>query len=173
MTQVISALFYIQAALATPSLPVVESVDLKQYQGIWYEISRLPNFFQRGCEASKATYTLKEDSLFEVLNECREESPDGPLSSITGRAWPKDETNAKLKIQFVWPFTGNYWITELADDYSWVVVGDPSRKYLWIMARTPKMDEGLYQELLERARAKEFDVSTLIRTRHSLEQGFE
>ena len=163
----LTLLFQLQAAIASP-LPVVDTVDLNQYQGTWYEIARLPNFFQRGCQATTATYTPMKDNLIEVVNECHDESPEGPLRSITGRAWAKDESNAKLKVQFFWPFSGNYWITDLARDYSWAVVGDPSRKYLWILSRSPQMDEQLYQELLEGAAAKEFDVSSLIRTEHRL-----
>jgi apolipoprotein D and lipocalin family protein len=66
-------------------------------------------------------------------------------------------------VSFFWPFAGNYWILELGKDYEYVLVGDESRKYLWILSRTPQMDEVVYKELLDRARDKGFDISKLER----------
>jgi apolipoprotein D and lipocalin family protein len=98
-----------------------------------------------------------------VLNSCRKDSSGGKLKTAEGKAFVVEGTNdAKLKVQFFWPFKGDYWIIELASDYSHVVVGDPSRKYRWILARTPKIPDALYKEIVARTSAKGFDVSKLV-----------
>ena len=144
-------------------LQVVPFVDLRQYVGEWYEIARLPNSFQKDCVGSKATYTLRDDGKIAVLNQCHDKSWSGRLREAKGIAWVVDrQTNAKLKVSFFWPFSGAYWIIDLGKDYEYAVVGHPDRKYLWILSRTKKMDEALYEEILNRLRAKEYDTSKLI-----------
>ena len=73
----------------------------------------------------------------------------------------KNTGNAKLKVQFFWPFRGKYWIIDLAEDYSYAVVGHPNRKYLWILSRTPVMDQEIYNEILKRVKDKGFDIGKL------------
>jgi len=146
-------------------LQVVPRVDLERYTGSWFEIARFPHRFQEGCVASSATYTLRSDGTIEVLNQCRKGSPDGEISSTRGKAWVVDkETNAKLKVSFFWPFSGDYWIIDLGENYDYVVVGHPNRKYLWILSRTPQMEGSLYQRILERLRNQSYDLSKLIYT---------
>jgi len=145
-------------------LQVVPHVDLKRYVGTWHEIARYPHRFQEGCAESSATYTLLENGKIGVLNQCRK-GPDQKLSSAKGKAWVVDkETNAKLKVSFVWPFSGDYWIIDLGENYEYAVVGHPSRKYLWILSRTPQMDEVLYQRILEKLQKQSYDISKLMRT---------
>jgi len=145
-------------------LQVVPHVDLKRYVGTWHEIARYPHRFQGGCTESSATYTLLENGKIGVLNQCRK-GPDQKLSSAKGKAWVVDkETNAKLKVSFVWPFSGDYWIIDLGENYDYAVVGHPSRKYLWILSRTPQMDEVLYQRILEKLQKQSYDISKLMRT---------
>jgi apolipoprotein D and lipocalin family protein len=146
-------------------LQVVPFVDLRRYAGAWYEIARLPNTFQKGCVGSRATYTLRDDGKIEVLNECYEGSFNGRLRNARGKVWVVDATtNAKLKVSFFWPFSGAYWIIDLGKNYEYAVVGHPDRKYLWILSRTKKMDEALYEEILNRPRAKGYDTSKLIKS---------
>lgn len=151
-----------QAAL---SLEVVPFVDLTRYTGLWYEISRYPHRFQEGCVGSRATYTLRSDGRIAVLNECYEGSFSGKLRNAEGTAKVVDtKSNAKLRVSFFWPFSGDYWIIELGKEYEYAVVGHPDRTYLWILSRTKKMDEKLYREILERLEAKGYDTAKLIRT---------
>lgn len=146
------------------SLKVVPFVDLTRYMGVWYEIARYPNSFQKGCVGSKATYALRDDGKVSVLNECYDGSFSGKLRSAKGKAWVVDKkTNAKLKVSFFWPFSGDYWIIELGKDYEYAVIGHPDRKYLWILSRTKKMDETLYQEILSRLKAKGYDITRLLK----------
>ena len=148
-----------------PPLQVVPRVNLERYTGTWFEIARFPHRFQEGCVASSATYTLRSDGAIEVLNQCRKGSPDGEISSTRGKAWVVDkETNAKLKVSFFWPFSGDYWIIDLGENYEYAVVGHPNRKYLWILSRTPQMEESLYQRILERLRTQSYNLSKLIYT---------
>ncbi|HVF88035.1 MAG TPA: lipocalin family protein [Pyrinomonadaceae bacterium] len=156
----------------TPPLNVVPSVDLKKYAGKWYEIARLPNSFQKNCAGDvTATYTPRPDGKIGVLNECREKNGDTKKAEGLARVASENEPNTKLKVRFApsflsfLPFAwGDYWMIELAPDYSHVVVGTPSRKYLWVLARTPRMDESLYKELLDKAAAQGFDTKRVAKT---------
>ena len=153
--------------LATSPPTVVRHVDLDRYLGKWYEIARYPNRFQKACVASTAVYSFREDGRIRVLNECRKESLEGPLRRAEGKAWVVDETTqAKLKVQFFWPFRGDYWIIDLGEDYEYAVVGHPKRKYLWILSRTPHMDTEVYEAILERIIRNGHDPDRLIRTEH-------
>ena len=131
-----------------------------------YEIAAIPQQFQKGCHCSTAEYTFINDGGYvKVLNSCNKDSVNGPLSQIEGKAFVvKGSGNAKLKVQFFWPFRGDYWILELAEDYSWAAVGSPKRNYLWILSRTPEMDENLFKEITGRVAKKGFDIAKLQRT---------
>ena len=144
-------------------LKTVDHVDINRYLGDWYEVARLDNKFQKNCTATKANYSLRDDGDIRVVNTCRIGSPEGKLKKAEGRAWIDDQkTNSKLKVQFVLTkiklnlLSGKYWILELDDNYQYVLVGAPSRKYLWILSRTKKLDDIIYQELLEKARKMGF-----------------
>lgn len=150
------------AGLAPPR--TVEQVDLDRYLGVWYEIASIPNSFQRGCVATKATYAKRPDGRIQVVNECRQDTLDGPIRRAEGVAWVDDNDPARLKVQFFWPFRGDYWIIELDPDYRYAVVGHPSREYLWILARSPAMDPTLYQDLLNRIVKQGYDPADLRRT---------
>ena len=148
-----------------PPIEVVTFVDLNRYVGTWYEISRFPNRFQKGCVGTTATYTIRKDGKIDVLNQCRKGMLDGEISSVKGTAWVVDnKTNAKLKVSFFWPFSGHYWIIELGENYDYAVVGHPDRKYLWILSRSPKMDEKIYNLILEKLKLQFYDTSKLIKT---------
>jgi len=151
---------------STKKLEVVQHVDLARYLGTWYEIARLPAWFEKDCTGVTATYSMREDGKIKVVNGCRKGSLDGPAKEAVGKAWVKDKmTNAKLKVMFFWPFAGNYWIIDLDDkNYQYAVIGDPRRKYLWVLSRTPKMDETLLNGLLDKAKKQGYNLDKLIRT---------
>lgn len=161
------ALFLGACAHASEQRPLetVSYVDLNRYLGKWYEIASLPQSFQKGCVASTANYSLRDDGDIDVLNQCRMGSADGKIKSAHGYAKVVDKkSNAKLKVTFFWPFFGKYWIIDLGANYEYTVVGHPNRKYLWILSRVPNIDEGTYQAIVRRAQEKGFDVSKLNRT---------
>ncbi|UCH70569.1 MAG: lipocalin family protein [Candidatus Bathyarchaeota archaeon] len=146
------------------TLEVVSHVELEKYLGKWYEIAHLPARFQQGCTDTTATYTLSKEGSITVLNECVR---NGKLKQAKGKAKVVDKkSGAKLKVTFFWPFYGDYWIIDLGKDYDYAVVGTPNRKYLWILSRTPQMDDKLFFQLTESAKTKGFDVNKLIKTSH-------
>lgn len=140
-------------------LQTVQRVDVERYMGKWYEIASFPQSFQKGCSCTVAEYSLNEDGTVKVDNSC---NVAGKKKQSIGKAKVVDkQSNAKLKVTFFWPFWGKYWIIDLADDYSYAVVGHPNRKYLWILSRTPQMDKQQYDEIVARTKAKGFDVTKL------------
>ena len=148
------------------SLEVVPHVELEKYLGKWYEIAHLPFRFEDDCTDITATYSLSKDGSVSVLNGCVK---DGKLKQAKGKAKVVDKsTGAKLKVTFFWPFSADYWIINLDKDYNYAIVGSPSRKYLWILNRTPQMDDKLFSQLTEFAMLKGFDVSKLIKTSQKL-----
>ena len=146
-------------------IKTVPHVDLEKYAGKWYEIASFPQRFQKGCQYTTATYTLSDKGYVIVENRCKKDGKDGKETGVKGKAFVvKNSGNAKLKIQFFWPFRGKYWIIDLADNYSYAVVSHPNKKYLWILSRTPQMDPDLYEKILSRLKAKGFDLSKLNKT---------
>lgn len=130
---------------------VVKYVDLKKYAGLWYEIAKIPNRFQKHCKSgTTAKYELRDDGKIVVINSCIEE--DGEKDASEGMAQVVDgSTNAKLEVSFVSIlginlFWGDYWILGLGNDYEYAVVGTPTRKYGWILSRTPKLDDEKLKE---------------------------
>ncbi|NLE05266.1 MAG: hypothetical protein GX638_10780 [Crenarchaeota archaeon] len=145
-------------------LETVAKVDLEKYLGKWFEIARLPAGFQNGCNQTTATYSLLDNGKISVVNECIK---NGKYKKAKGTAKVVDKkTGAKLKVSFFWPFYGDYWIIKLGKDYDYAVVGTPNHKYLWILSRTPKMDQKLYKELTQFAKSKGFAIDNLIQTIH-------
>ena len=139
-------------------LKTVDRVDLNRYMGTWYEIAKIPNRFQKDCTGdTKANYTLLDSGKVEVTNSCL--TADGKTKVAKGVAKVEDPvTNAKLKVSFfsifgLHLFWGNYWILYLDDSYQNVIVGEPERKYGWILSRKQSLTEDeikpLYEKLTE------------------------
>jgi len=171
---IISSVFVALAAEERKNeLEVVQAVDLSRYVGRWYEISRLPNSFQKKCfDSVTADYAMRLDGQIEVINRCRKAS--GEYTTAKGRAKIVDKkSNAKLKVTFFWPFYGDYWILDLGPNYEYAVVGEPGRKYLWILSRSPQMDETLYRQLLEKMAARGFKTEMMIRTSQPITENEE
>lgn len=152
-------------APAKPTIPEpvpVARVDLTRYAGLWYEVAKIPNRFQKSCATgTTATYTLLEDGRIEVVNRCRKR--DGSEVRATGVAEVVDGvSNAKLRVSFVSflgirPFWGDYWILALGDDYEFALVGAPDRKYGWILSRTPTLPPSTVHRVLDAIRAQGYD----------------
>lgn len=143
-------------------LDTVPYVDLNRYLGEWFEIGSFPQRFQKGCVASKATYSLKDEDTIIVVNECHLKTFDGELKVAKGKAYVVDKTtNSKLKVTFFWPFYGKYWIIDLGKNYEYAVVGHPNREYLWILSRTKTLDKATLDAILARVQEKGFDLSKL------------
>jgi lipocalin len=152
-----------------PPLEVVDEVELYRYTGTWYEIERLPNRFERNLKCVTATYTLdeKDRSRITVRNRGINTAKDNKAEDIKGSARvPNPEEPAKLKVTFFWPFAGDYHILALDEaegeaPYRYALVGDPSRKFLWILARNPDLDPATVERLKSIAQERGFDTSTM------------
>ncbi|MGC9529235.1 MAG: lipocalin family protein [Candidatus Bipolaricaulaceae bacterium] len=147
-----------------PGPEVVDHVDLAAYTGTWYELASIPAWFQRDCaRGTTATYTLLADGRIEVLNRCYDAG--GALRSATGRAWVADPAvGAKLKVSFfsvlgLWLFPADYWIIDLAPDYSYAVVGHPTREYGWILSRTPQLAPETMAQIIARLEENGYDYT--------------
>jgi len=161
--------FFISVCQAEPqSMPTVTALDLQRYNGKWYEIARLPMWFERHCIGDiSATYTLQPDQTVDVKNTCR--TLDGMSSAQGVAVLPDSQYPGRLRVRFapawlsflsfVW---GDYWVIDLATDYSWVLVGAPSRNYLWILSRTQTLDEVTIGRLKDKSRLLGFAVENMI-----------
>ncbi|TYG60000.1 hypothetical protein ES288_D07G032100v1 [Gossypium darwinii] len=155
-------------------MEVVKNLDIKRYMGKWYEIASFPSFFQpKKGENTSAFYTLNEDGTVHVLNVT---FVNGKKDSIEGTAYKADPKSdeAKLKVKFyvppflpIIPVTGDYWVLYIDEDYQYVLVGGPTKKYLWILCRQKHMDEEIYNILEQKAKDLGYDVSKLHKTPQS------
>ena len=146
-----------------PPLDTVANVDVSRYTGKWYEIARYPNWFQSSCASSTAEYTANADGTIGVFNTCL--AGDGVVNStIQGTARVVDPTtNAKLKVSFPGiPFAGDYWIIQLGENYEYAVVGEPTRGTLFILSRTPTLDQGTLDTILAGLTDQGYDPARLI-----------
>lgn len=146
-------------ATRLPPPATVPSVDLARYAGDWYEIESFPAWFQRGCAATKASYTPLPDGKIRVVNTCQRHGRPVSIEG-TARVVP-GSNNSKLKVRFFWPFEGDYWILDLDPAYRWAAVGHPNRRYLWILSRTPQLDPALLASIRTRLAAQGYDISRL------------
>lgn len=174
--QFLITLLFIPLALAPmrsqaePSQPLstVQAVDLERYSGRWFEISRLPMWFERKCiDNITANYTVRNDGRIDVVNSCR--TADGQISARGIAEVPDARHPGQLRVRFapdwlawlpvVW---GDYWIMDLDPNYGWVMIGAPSRGYLWILSRTPQLDATIVSRLKQSASAQGFDIAPMI-----------
>ncbi|MCE7505387.1 lipocalin family protein [Polynucleobacter sp. IMCC30063] len=159
-----------QANPAAELQPVktIPSIDVARYLGTWYEIAKFPNWFQRKClSGTNANYQLKEDGNVKVTNRCKVEG--GEMAQAIGTARQiGGATSPKLEVRFapdwlaILPFVwGDYWVIDLDPQYQLAAVSDPRREYLWILSRTPKVNQKSYDDLLQRLVTQQFDLSQL------------
>jgi len=154
-----------RADTSTP--PVVERVDLARYAGVWHEVARYPNWFQRNCGATTATYSLRDDGRINVVNRCEKKNDPGAFDTVKGKARVvAGSAGAKLKVRFApdWvPFAeGDYWVFHLEPDYSAALVGDPDGKYLWILARQADPSDAVIARTRRAAETLGFRTAPLV-----------
>jgi apolipoprotein D and lipocalin family protein len=153
-------------------LRVVPAIDFERYAGKWYEIARFPNRFQKRCAGEvTAEYTLRPDGKITVLNRCRLANGDYIQAKGLAKTVGQGRPNSVLKVRFAPAFLsfipqvwGDYQVLALSPDYQWAVVGDPGRQYLWILSRTPAIDETTYSRAVAEAAAQGFDTARLEKT---------
>lgn len=158
---VVLLLSSIAPAMANPPLQTVPHVDLDRYMGKWYELARLPNRFEKKCDRDIAAEYARLGTGVSVRNTCMQ--ANGKLNVANGKAKVVDPaSNARLKVTFFWPFYGNYWIIGLDSEYRWAIVGEPSRRYLWVLSRKPVLSEQTLQEIRKQIEAAGYLPSALI-----------
>lgn len=159
---------------AQKPITTVAQVDLAKYLGVWYEIARKPMYFQNQCAKNvQAVYTLNVNGNVNVENSCI--NADGHLEQAQGEAYVVNAPhNSKLRVSFLpeslrWlPVgRGDYWILKLDANYHTVLVGEPKKKYLWILSREPHLSEDIVQEYIKYAQSLGYSTSDLIRTVHT------
>ena len=148
--------------LTTSDIAAVKNFEPERYMGTWYEIARLPQYFERDLDEVKAQYTLNDDGTIKVVNSGRKGSEP---KSITGTAKLKDPDakplTGELRVSFFWPFYSDYRVIELAPDYSYAVVTGGSMDYLWVLARKPTMAQEQLDSILDRAKTLGFETDKL------------
>jgi apolipoprotein D and lipocalin family protein len=156
-------LFITGCSTKDPKIQSVKKLDLNQYLGKWYEIARYEHFFEKNCKNVNATYSLKKNNNIKVVNRCQDITTNEKKEAI-GEAKRVDKTNSKLKVTFFWPFYGDYWVIMLAKDYSYAVVSEPTKKYLWILSRTKTLSINIQNKIVKKLKTLNFDTSKLIWT---------
>lgn len=168
MTAMLKQISVLAALLGVPLLsacnedyapmPTVDKVDVDRYLGKWYEIAVIPNRFQAMCVADTRAEYRKNDGAIQVINRCRKQ--DGKIETAEGVAKIVDgSNNAKLLVSFFRPFYGNYWILDLDPNYQWVLVGEPSRKYGWVLSRNMKLEPEQWQKAMKTAEQLGYKIS--------------
>ena len=149
--------------VGNPAVPEpAKAVDLQRYLGRWYEMARYENRFERDCAGVTAEYALRPDGLISVTNTCRKGGPAGPAEVARGRArLTGDAQGAKLKVSFLGPFFGDYWVLDRAEDYSWSIVGEGSGRYLWVLTRDPTPSAEVREGLIARVASLGYDTKML------------
>ncbi|MBT3423598.1 MAG: lipocalin family protein [Bacteroidetes bacterium] len=142
----------------------VKTLELDKYLGTWYEIARFPHSFEKGLVGVTATYSLREDGKIKVVNKGFKNSLEGEESIAIGKAKiPDPAFPARLKVSFFWIFYADYLVMDLDENYEWALIGSKSPNYLWILSRTPQLDEKLYQELLKKLEDRGYNLDQLIK----------
>ena len=142
--------------------PLARTVDLARFMGDWYVIGNIPTIIETEAYNSKESYELAADGTILTTFTFNKGSFDGPLKTMRIKGFVHNqETKSEWKMQFLWPFKTDYLITYLSEDYRTVIIGVPSRKYAWIMARTKTLPEAEYGELVKELERQGHDLSKL------------
>lgn len=150
---------------ADKNIPVAK-IELKKYAGTWYSLYSIPTLFDKGSRETTTRYTLNNEGYYDVLTTYKKPG-DETIYSRKSKMFPAEkEQNGELKAQFIWPIKVDYWIIELADDYSYVVVGHPEHKFLFIMSRSREMAKNVYEEIVARCKLKGYEVNKLTSQLH-------
>jgi apolipoprotein D and lipocalin family protein len=148
-------------------LTPVTGFEADRYLGKWYEIARLDHVFERGLDHVTAEYTKRPDGAIVVANRGYDARKQRWHEAKGVARFRGEPTIGSLKVTFFWPFTGGYHVIALDRDYQWALIVGPSRKYLWILAREPRLAPEIYDRLVRKAREAGFPTDNLIRVSHA------
>ena len=162
--KIISIVLLSMFSFFTSSIPnkTVDRVDLKKFAGTWYSLYSIPTMFDKGSHETTTHYTWDKGGYYDVVTTCKE-GDEGKIRTVKSKIFQVEGTNnSQMKAQFLWPFKVDYWVIDLAPDYSYVVVGHPDYKFLFIMSRKPSMDKALYEKIVERCKDMGYPVEKLV-----------
>ena len=146
----------------TSIMRTVDFVDIDRFMGDWYVIANIPTFIEKGATNAIESYQLGEKGAIKTTFTYFKDSPNGEKKTYSPTGFIKNkETNAEWRMQFFWPFKTPFLIIDLDKDYTYTVIGIPSRKYVWIMAREPSLSDGLYEEILKKLSGVGYDISLI------------
>ena len=155
--------FILFSAFAPVPNKTVDKVDLNRFAGKWYSLYSIPTMFDKGSRETTTYYTLNKDGYYNVVTTYKkDDSPE--VKSVTSKIFPGE--GGQMKAQFIWPIKVDYWVIDLADDYSYVVVGHPDHKFLFIMSRKPCLPKKQYDEIIAKCRAMGYDTDKLTCQKH-------
>jgi len=150
----------------------VQRVDIMAFAGKWYSLYAIPTFMDKHWRQKIETYVIHPDGYYAVfttynlVGESKRKYIRSKLFVVRGTG------NAVFKAQLVWPFKVDYWVIELAEDYSYVIIGHPKFERLCIMSRKPELPDELVKELIGRCSKKGYNTSKLVFQGHkTLHQG--
>ncbi|ASU36538.1 lipocalin family protein [Mucilaginibacter xinganensis] len=140
----------------------VAYVDSKRFGGTWYSLYSIPTMFDKGSRETTTHYTLNKDGYYDVVTTCIK-NEKGELRTVKSKIFRVDgTTDGQMKAQFIWPIKIDYWVVDLAPDYSWAVVGHPDHRFLFIMSRKPEMDKALHEQIVAKCKAMGYPVEKLV-----------
>ena len=140
----------------------VDRVDSKKFAGTWYSLYSIPTMFDKGSRQTTTHYTLNKDGYYDVVTTCIK-NEKGDIRTVKSKIFRvSGTTDGEMKAQFIWPIKVDYWVIDLAPDYSWAVVGHPDHRFLFIMSRKPEMDKALHEEIVAKCKAMGYQVEKLV-----------
>ena len=148
-------------------IKTVSNVDIQRFMGDWYVIANIPTFMEKNAFNAKESYRLEPDGTIATTFTYNKGGFDGPLKTYTPKGFITDDpSNAVWGMQFFWPIRAEYRIIYLDPDYTTTIIGRTKRDYVWIMARTPAMDNTLYQSLLQYLEEQGYDIQKVQKVPH-------
>ena len=149
------------------ALPTVDAVDLDRFMGDWYVVALIPNRIEKNAHDSLESYVLRPDGKIDITYTFRDGGFDAEEKKLTMVATVKNkETSAEWRVRPFWPLSLKYLVTDLADDYRYTVIAHPSRNYVWIMAREPKLEDQDWQNIVARLKSQGFDEDRIVQVPH-------
>ncbi|MCW8935467.1 MAG: lipocalin family protein [Gammaproteobacteria bacterium] len=150
---IITFMLFLQACSFTPDKPVplAKSVDLNRFMGDWYVIANIPTFIEKGAHNAIESYALNEDGSIATTFRFNQDSFDGELKTYKPTGFVSDHNNSEWGMQFIWPIKAEFLIAYLSDDYQHTIIARSARDYLWVMSRSPDIDDDLYESLVQRS----------------------
>jgi apolipoprotein D and lipocalin family protein len=152
--------------LTAPVNKPADKLDLAKFGGKWYSLASIPTMYDKGSRETTTNYSLTKDGYYSVVTTCKKGEKD-EIKTYKSKLFTADNTDGEMQAQFLWPFKVDYWVIELADDYSYTVVGHPDHKFLFIMSRKPNMDKKLYEEIVARCKARGYEVDKIVSQHHN------